>query len=86
MSNFVGVTNNRNEMANTDTRAQRPAPVAIQDREWLKVINQQAESITRKNKQLAKLKTLLARARALNSGTSQDPAGTFEPIGPAFLS
>lgn len=69
-------------MAHTDTRAQRPAPVAIQDREWLKVINQQAESITRKNKQLAKLKTLLARARALN----QDPAGTFEPIGPAFLS
>lgn len=69
-------------MANTDTRAQRPAPVAIQDREWLKVINQQAESITRKNKQLAKLKNLLARARAL----SQDQAGTFEPIGPAFLS
>ena len=86
MSTFAIETNTKNEMAHTDTRTQRPAPVAIADAEWLKVINQQAASITRKNKQLARLKKLLAEARALNAGASQDPAGTFVPIGPAFLS
>lgn len=52
------------------TDKQTPAPVAIPDREWQKVIKQQADSIARKDKQLARLDNLLTRAQALNGSTA----------------
>ncbi len=69
-------------MAHTE-KNQAPAAVVIPDLEWLKVINQQAESLKRKNQMLARLKELAAKVEALQN---QAPAGYIEPRRRAIFS